>query len=235
MISNLKKLAMGVAATAGLLFSQAGLAGLMEVNLGGFNCVDNTACDVNPGLNVMTVIAGAGGVPVIAGYTVVVSTSFSNNPGSPGFNILDITWTVSSVGDVGSAIPLVIEVSQTGFLFPIGPGAILQSVCSGDVLGGSVSCQEWVDLQNVIFGTAGAITPGLHGPFVAPFTDTLFSAAYNSTVPYSMTDRLIFILGPNGTSTGNLRSITPVPEPATLALVGAALAGLGFLRRRKAS
>ena len=245
MISNLKKVAIGAFATAGLLFYQVALGGLMHVQLVvpnapspplppfPFDCADNiagsTTCDVNSLPNQMTVIAGVGGVPAIPGYNVSVTTTFSNNPGTPGFNILDLTWSVASLGLGGD--PLTILVSQQDFLFPSG-SSNLQSVCSGDALNATVTCQEWVNLNNTLFGL-GPITPGAQGPFSAPFTSTALSGPYLSVPPYSITDRLIFTLGPNGTSTGDLRSITPVPEPATIALVGVALLGLGVMRRRK--
>jgi hypothetical protein len=237
MVSNLKNLAIGAVATAGLLFCQAARAGLLMVNLGGFICADNiggsTTCDANPAANAMTVVAGVGGVPLIPGYGVAFATTFSNNPGTAGFNILDMTWSVASLGTAGG--PLTILVSQTDWnVGPVGPGAILQSVCSGDVFNGTMTCQGWTNLANTLFGL-GPITPGPQGPVAGPFTSTALSAPYVGVVPYSITDRLIFSLGPNGTSSGDLRSITQVPEPATLALIGAALAGVGFARRRRQS
>jgi hypothetical protein len=229
MVSKLKKLAIGTVATAGLLFGQGAVAGLLTVSIDGLVCADGAACDTNLAPNVVTFS------PVIPGFNVTVTTSFSNNPGSPGFTILDVTWSIASLNTTGGA--LTIEASQTDFAFPAsGSTAILQSVCSGDVLNGNVTCQEWADLTNTLFGL-GPVTPGPQGPFTAPFSNTALSAPYATVAPFSITDRLLFNLGPNGTSTGDLRTITPAPtpEPATLLLVGAALAGLGFARRRKQS
>ena len=233
MISTLKKAAIGAVVVAGGLLSQGAMAGPLTVNLGGFICADNAACDTNVAVNVMTVTAGQNGVPVIPGYNISISTSFSNNPGSQLFNILDVTWTVASIGTGGG--PLTILVSQTDFnVGPVGPNATLESVCGGDVFNGSVTCQEWANLANVLFGL-GPVTPGAQGPFAGPFSSDLFSAPYTGTVPYALTDRLIFNLGANATSTGDLRSTTHIPEPGTLLLVGAALAGAGLARRRKPS
>lgn len=233
MITKVKKLAISAVATGGLLFCQAALAGLLTVDLGGFICADNAACDANPGVNVVTVQSGVDGVPLIPGYNVAITIGTSNNPGSTPFSVLDVTWNVNSFGSAGG--PLTILASQTGFTFPGTPLATLESVCGGDMLNGSVTCQEWANLSNTLFGL-GPVTPGVQGPFVAPFASDL-SIAYVSTTPYSITDRLIFSLGANGTSTGDMRSTVrqTAPEPATLALVGGALVGLAFLRRRKQS
>ncbi len=245
MVRELKKLTIGAVATAGLLLCQTASAGLLTVELqtgGGapfpFDCADGAACDLNPSLNAVTIVSGAGGVPAIPGYSLQVTTTFSNNPGTSNFNILDVTWSLNASGGGG---PLTILVSQNGFnVGPVGPGAQLESVCGGDVTAGtgsSVICQEWVNLSNTLFGL-GPVTPGVQGPFSAPFTNTALSAPYTGVVPYAITDRLIFSLGAGATSTGDLRSTTPVnkiPEPATLLLIGAALAGAGFARRRKQS
>ena len=232
MISKLKNLAIGTVATAGLVFGQAAVAGLLTVQLGAFVCADNAACDLNPAANTVQVSAGVNGVPLIPGYSLASATAFSNNPGGPSFSLLDLSWQVASINTVGG--PLTILASQTDWTFPPG-GALtgLQEVCGGDALNASVTCQEWANLANTLNGL-GPITPGPQGPFTAPFSSTL-SNNYVSITPYSLTDRLIFNLGANGTSTGDLRTIDRVPEPATLLLVGAALAGLGFSRRRKAS
>jgi hypothetical protein len=136
----------------------------------------------------------------------------SNGP----LNAVLLTWTYSPLG------ALLNEINIPGFHFDVTAVSL--------VLGSALVCgtNGCVDIENVFF--SGVVTGG------AGFDPTLFNGSLSLTGTCTG--------GPAG-CTGNFSGgysyslssqgqVVRLPEPATLALLGLGLAGLGFVRRRKA-
>jgi len=200
----------------------------------GITVLDNSLADLNPAVNQIAILAGAGGLPLIPGFTLSLNSALTNTPGGAPSSLVQMHSTLSSLFDVGGTVQ--VTASATGFTFPSnGTATSLHSAVAGTLVGdGSVSAQQWVDLTNILFGL-GAITPGLQGPFTtAAFSNTASAGFTMLAGPfgYSITDRLNLTLGPNASTSDDLQS-TVVPEPITMFLGGTGLLVLGYAARRR--
>jgi hypothetical protein len=205
------------------LAAKADLSLCLDDAVGGFNgggmaamCVtDGSANDLNSAAGAITFV-GSYGTYVINVSTAVGEPLYANGYG------MDLNSINVGTGN------LIIAMSQTGMQFGAG-GPISINGAIGGVSGGSVGYQLFADDSNALFGQATQLFNGTStGAFAATGGGTL-----NSVDGLFSLTSLVSIVHPLTGANTSFNFESQVPEPATLALIGLGLLGLGAAGRRK--
>lgn len=210
-------------------------AGVTACGVAGFvTSLDSNSISFGPGFSV-------------GGYNFTGASGVSANvPGDPVFsNLSDSKLTITHTAGAGD---LIIDFAAWNFNLPTGPNLILSASSTGNwnvaAAGDNANFQAWAradNLPTIPGGTATASTPQCNS--AGPGT-TLACSTASGDVAWT---RAVGFFALTGRETihqaiGSVASYqstvnvvaSPVPEPATLSLMGLSLLGLGIIQRRKA-
>lgn len=180
---------------------------------------DNLAGDANAAAGLVTWV-GSIGVWNINVNTGVTKPAFGNadNP------YMDLNFVNGSSSGAGT---LTIWFSETDFTKN---GTAAARIGGTVALGGTVSYETYYDTANALFGNSGALTN--QGPFAGAFSASATGGPVIDPNVYSLTQKITITHGQAGVSSGDAELTVP-DSGSTIALLGAALATLGLISRRR--
>jgi hypothetical protein len=182
----------------------------------------------------ITVVANDGGSGSVT-YAPPVSTygTFdTNNISALGAPILHQGSLSTNTVNVSSSFAgtLKIWITETGYTSPIGSGQFRSGLTSNLLQDGvaSVELITYIDPANGLYG--GTILSDVLFTSISSSSFTTNSPALSG--PYSLTEEYIITATGAGSSQDTI-SLSYVPEPASILLIGLGLAGLGVVRRKR--
>jgi hypothetical protein len=199
--------------------------------------VDNAGCDTDLSTGKIQIAN-----QTIGGITVNGSVQTSTGtPANPGTDILN-TSSLNLINTLGIGVVFTVTISDTNFSAPVGTFAASTAGTWQTAVGSSARTMLWADPSNA----QGADFVGDHpGPLLDDFTSTAAfaadgyshnaSGAFIATSPFSITEQVSGQLtaGAQLINRGQTAIFSPVPEPASMMLLGAGLVGLGAAYRRR--
>jgi hypothetical protein len=190
------------------------------------------------GFDGTTIVSGSGSSP--AGFNNIVGdwTALGTAIGTPPAALGKLLGNTTDFHNTGGAGTFTLWITETDLTGPLGLLSWFSSLTTNQLDDGVFSVKETTSLQTD--NSTPGPTVGL-GQVLDTMTFTasnqVQTAIFNfdpGAGPYSITEQ--FIVSANGVGDANLTiDMKTVPEPISIALLGAGLVGLGWAKRKRAA